>query len=492
VLESNSQFSVENQPEVFFSSTAISDAVGRAVRAGKARRLGPRLYTRNLHDAPEAIARRHWAAIAAGYAPEAVIVGRTAIEFAPAHDGSVFLTASTKREVRLPGLRLRPAPGPGPQPGDTRWMGHPIYMSSRPRAFLENLHASRSRAGAATRTLRRDELEDALEEYARLDPQSLNRLGDEARRLAPALGAAEELAELDDLIGTLLGTRDAPLTSERARARAAGMPFDRDRIQRFEELAAHLVGRGLPSVRADPAHDVSVFAFFEAYFSNYIEGIEFTIDEAERIVFRGEVPRQRPQDAHDILGTYRLVADDAQRQRVPASADDLVAILRAQHASMLGERPEIGPGQWKLRPNQVGGRLFVAPDLVEGTLRESHRIYSSLPSGFARAAFAMFLVTEVHPFADGNGRVARLLTNSEMTAAGEQRIVVLTRDRDDYLAALRGMTNHGHADAYTAVLAELQRRTRLTDYSSLPAARQDLDAQGAFDEPDDRGPVLAP
>jgi Fic/DOC family len=43
-----------------------------------------------------------------------------------------------------------------------------------------------------------------------------------------------------------------------------------------------------------------------------------------------------------------------------------------------------------------------------GTLHESWRLYDSLPVSFARAAFAMFLVSEVHPFADGNGRMARL------------------------------------------------------------------------------------
>jgi Fic family protein len=31
----------------------------------------------------------------------------------------------------------------------------------------------------------------------------------------------------------------------------------------------------------------------------------------------------------------------------------------------------------------------------------------------------MFLVSEVHPFTDGNGRVGRVLMNAESTAAGE-------------------------------------------------------------------------
>jgi fido (protein-threonine AMPylation protein) len=34
----------------------------------------------------------------------------------------------------------------------------------------------------------------------------------------------------------------------------------------------------------------------------------------------------------------------------------------------------------------------------------------------------MFLISEVHPFADGNGRIARIMMNAELVAAGEERI----------------------------------------------------------------------
>ena len=108
---------------------------------------------------------------------------------------------------------------------------------------------------------------------------------------------------------------------------------------------------------------------------------------------------------------------------MPSSPDELVEILRSQHTLMLRDRPEIGPGEWKTEPNRAGGTYFVDPELVEGTLREGFRFYDSLPRGLARACFSMFLISEVHPFADGNGRAARLLMNSELTAAGEQRIV---------------------------------------------------------------------
>ena len=42
--------------EVFVSSSATTKAVGRAVRGGRMRKIGPRLYTTHLTDSPEDIA----------------------------------------------------------------------------------------------------------------------------------------------------------------------------------------------------------------------------------------------------------------------------------------------------------------------------------------------------------------------------------------------------------------------------------------------------
>jgi fido (protein-threonine AMPylation protein) len=485
-------FSLEAQPEVFFSTSETSDAVAYAVETGRARKLGPRLYTKSMTAPPEDIARRNWAVITAGYFPSAVITGRTAFSFKPAEDGSVFVSSAQARTINLPGLWLRSQRGPGVQEGDVPFMGQSLFMSSRPRAFLENLKPSRTRGGAVPRTLNRAEVEERLEEYGRYDPGSLNRLRDEARALTGPLHAERELETLSDLIGALLRTRDVELSSPRAKAAARGEPFDPFRIDTFEQLANHLLTVGLPALSENPGDDVSVLAFYEAYFSNYIEGTEFTLEEAREIVFEGFVPQQRPEDAHDILGTYQLVGDGYQRSRVPSTADDLIEILQDQHRIMLAERPEIGPGRWKQLNNRVGGHEFVDHRLVEGTLRQAFRFYASLPAGFARAAFAMYLVSEVHPFADGNGRTARVLMNSELTAAGQQRIIVTTHDRGDYLASLRGMSNSLNMPAYVTVLAALQRRTADIDFSTLASAERDLNERRAFTDPDEDRSALTP
>jgi hypothetical protein len=69
---------------------------------------------------------------------------------------------------------------------------------------------------------------------------------DEARRLAPLLGAEEEQRRLDQLIGGLLGTREAQLATRAGRARGRRAPFDRERIALFESLHGVLVGHLAP------------------------------------------------------------------------------------------------------------------------------------------------------------------------------------------------------------------------------------------------------
>ncbi len=203
-----------------------------------------------------------------------------------------------------------------------------------------------------------------------------------------------------------------------------------------------------------------MFAFYEAYFSNFIEGTELPLDLARDVVFHGVIPERQPKDAHDVRGTFELISDPSRRRRIPSDADELVEILHTQHAVMLAARPRVAPGEWKREPNRSGSYAFVAPELTEGTLRHAWRRYAILPKGFPRAVFAMFLVSEVHPFVDGNGRMARVLMNAELSAAGQQRALVPTVYRTNYLQALRALSHSENPSPVSTVIDFAQRYGR--------------------------------
>jgi len=469
--------------EVFVSSAGLAPAVSREVKRGTLRKLGARLYTRNLKDPPELIVHRNLWPLVASSLPGALISDRTALENRPAPDGSIFLIADHKRDIVLPGVTLRPRKGPPAIESDRYFIGG-LRLASPARAFLENMRPSRAREGSA-RTLSKRELEERLDELLRHSGEAaIQRLSDEARKIAVQLDLSNEFQRLDSLIGALLSTRAAPLESPAAKARARSLPYDPQRLDLFQRLHAELAGTA-PVTRLARSTDGPALPFFEAYFSNFIEGTRFAVDEAADIIFKGYIPKERPQDAHDVLGTWRVISDQREMSRLPKTAEELTVLLKSRHAHIMEGRPDQEPGMFKTSANRAGATFFVTPELVEGTLAKGFEFYRSLTAPLHRAIFMMFLVSEVHPFADGNGRAARIMMNAELIATGESRIIVPTVYRNDYLMALKALSQNGITGALVRTLDFAQRYTVAVDFADLDRARFILDRTHAFADPNE-------
>lgn len=478
--------SLKDQPEVFVSTAAMSAAVSRAVAAGKLRRLGSRLYTTNLSEDAAAIVRRHLWEIAAGYFPGGLVADRTALEHQPAPDGSVFLVAKRGGNIKLPGVTLRARRGPGPLPDDFT-LRDDLYCMSTARALLENMRPTRARSGAAP-TLKRSEIETWLERFLRNSgKERLNALRDRIRALAPSLKMEAAARELDAMIGTLLGTRTAKLSAPAAKARARGTSYDPKRIALFEKL--HDALRRFPPEPPRewrPNRRAAINqAFYEAYFSNFIEGTEFAVEEASAIVFDGVIPLNRPADAHDVLGTFQLVSNAEEMKQLPKNAEAFLDLLRERHHTIMEGRPEKSPGEFKERPNQVSTVVFVAPEDVYGTLVEGFRIYQRIAEPLHRAIFMMFLVSEVHPFADGNGRVARVMMNAELAAATQVRVLIPIVYRSNYVTSLRALSTNAWPEPIIKTLVFAQRYVAAIPWNDLNRARTVLERTNAFVRPEE-------
>ena len=275
-----------------------------------------------------------------------------------------------------------------------------------------------------------------------------------------------------------------PLESPVGLARVAGLPYDPERLDLFQRLFAELAGNP-PITRLARPTDGPALPFFEAYFSNFIEGTEFAVDEAADIVFNGKIPEARPEDAHDVLGTWKVVSDPQEMSRLPRNFEELTTLLKSRHARIMEGRPDKGPGRFKAEPNRAGSTLFVSPELVEGTLVKGFELYRGLTTPLHRAIFMMFMVSEVHPFADGNGRVARVMMNAELVAARENRIVVPTVYRNNYLMALKALSQNRITGALVRTIDFAQRYTAAIDFADLGRARFILDRTHAFADPNE-------
>jgi fido (protein-threonine AMPylation protein) len=442
--------------DIIFGSAdkSVSRRISLAEKAGEIKKIAPRLYTGKLDKTPEELIRANIYQILGTQYPGAVLSHRSALEFAPTESGSLFLTNTYTKKIELPGITLRMLEGPPPIAGDNKFRGE-LYVSQEARAYLENMQVAR-REGGDSKILPMAVIEEKLDRKIRVHGEAaMGVLRDKAREIAPALGMEKEFEKLNKLIASLLTTHAKGLVSASARARAIGVPFDSDRLQLFELFFAKLQQLDFTRrpERNTTAQSFTHFAFYESYFSNYIEGTKFSIEEAKEIIATGRPMAARNEDSHDILGTFQLVSSHLEMTTTPADGAHLLDILTYRHRVLLSARKDKHPGQFKEKANYAGDTKFVDPGLLRGTLLKGFDYYNQLSQPFSRAIFMMFMVSETHPFEDGNGRIARVMMNAELVKAGESKIMIPNVFRDDYIGALRRLTRKSEPDPFIGMMS---------------------------------------
>jgi hypothetical protein len=382
-------------------------------------------------------------------------------------DYSVVLSHPTrgKKRLTLPGLALVMVSGPGPLPGDFPIGNTGLHWASRARWMLENIGKQ------APRRAGREAIEERLVSILNASGEhALNEIRDQAAALASPLSADKSIEVLRSLIGALLGTHArGELRTRAGKLVVRGTPVDTGRLQRFEVLAAALRTTALPRIEnrcgaGVPRHH---FAFLESYFSNYVEGTKFEIEQARDIVMHNRVVQSRPKDSHDILGVFRLATTSPYKDSPPVAGEDFLVGLQAWHAEMLRMRPEANPGKTKEIVNFAGTTEFVRPENVRGTLLEGSRLALSAPEGLARAIYYAFLVSEVHPFDDGNGRLSRLVMNAELSRVGLNRVIVPTLYHSKYVDCARALTRGNEPAGFIKALANMAVWCSEFDYDDL-------------------------
>jgi len=158
----------------------------------------------------------------------------------------------------------------------------------------------------------------------------------------------------------------------------------------------------------------------------------------------------------------------------------------------LGREVEIPllQGDWKVHPNnptRPDGSIheYSPPEQVASEmerllqLHEEHERHGVPPE--VEAAWLHHRFTQVHPFQDGNGRIARALASLVFIKAGWFPLVVTRDDRGRYLDALEAADN-GDLAPLVSLFASLERKAFLT---ALSVAREVLDEALEESEPFD-------
>lgn len=204
-------------------------------------------------------------------------------------------------------------------------------------------------------------------------------------------------------------------------------PEIRERESVVARLSGELSGRLPPSTRAALAQCLEGI---NSYYSNLIEGQSTRPVEAERALRRGlRQPAATPANdlarlavAHIETERWLRAALRAQPGTEVASAE-FVCELHRKFVSQLPEALRIVhgdggetainlPGELRTRHVNVGAHLAPAPENLAGLLAAFAEAWHRLPKTAAHILLAHHRFAWIHPFIDGNGRIARLLTTA--------------------------------------------------------------------------------
>ncbi len=158
--------------------------------------------------------------------------------------------------------------------------------------------------------------------------------------------------------------------------------------------------------------------------SNSIEGINADLSEAIAIV-DDEKPESLEQETERALTCYRTAMTYVLRLHDDPHAQINAQLIRSLHFMMLNYDMAMLPGQWRPGPIRVvyeptGQTVYEGPDSadVPGLIDELVAQINSadkVESSTVLAAMAHLNLAMIHPFRDGNGRMARALQTLVLT-----------------------------------------------------------------------------
>ena len=196
------------------------------------------------------------------------------------------------------------------------------------------------------------------------------------------------------------------------------------------------------------------------YNSNHIEGNTLTYGQTELLLLFGKIADAaqmkdlEEMKAHNVgLKMMMEEAASTDRQLSETFIRQLHHTLLREDYEMFRESPsgaitsyKIHAGQYKTRPNSVitatGERFeYASPTETPALMHDLIKWYKEEEnkkalSPIQLAALFHYRYIRIHPFEDGNGRIARLLVNYILSRHNYPMIVIKTKNKQQYLNAL--------------------------------------------------------
>lgn len=195
------------------------------------------------------------------------------------------------------------------------------------------------------------------------------------------------------------------------------------------------------------------------YTSNAIEGNTLTESETKVIIEDGITIGGHPiREIQETLGhskaydfIYTLI------NKTDITEDDILTIHKLFYEQISTEYA----GKYRDKKVIISGTTYEPPlpdkipDMMKDFISELNKKNNEIHP-VELAAWAHFQLVNIHPFIDGNGRTARLLTNLILLKAGYAVIIIPPIVRADYIEALKQAQTRHNTKAFINFISEME------------------------------------
>lgn len=229
-------------------------------------------------------------------------------------------------------------------------------------------------------------------------------------------------------------------------------------LERLQQLKAEL--DALKPL--DPAVEAKIWQKFRLdwnYHSNKLEGNTYSFGETKMLLLKGLTAGGKPIRDHEEISGHdaainfileSIKTDEPMSEMFIRHLHKLILVrpflAEAKTADGKPTKRLIKVGEYKTEPNHVEtqtGELFYFAEPIETPAKmqelvEWYRNKLTRPetNALLLAAEFHYRFVCIHPFDDGNGRLARLLMNFVLMKYGYPPVIIKNEDKDNYIAVL--------------------------------------------------------
>ncbi|MBO6306424.1 MAG: Fic family protein [Paludibacteraceae bacterium] len=223
------------------------------------------------------------------------------------------------------------------------------------------------------------------------------------------------------------------------------------------------------------------------YNSNHIEGNTLTYGQTISLLIHGKVEGNAPMRDYEEMKAHHAALEYVKQAAKESERPLTETFIRQVHQIMMKEdytvydnrggnpiQYTVHVGIYKTRPNSVKtqtGELFeyASPEETPSLMTDLVAWYNAAKaegklSPLQLASLFHFRYIRIHPFEDGNGRIARLMVNYILASYGYPMIVVHTEDKNNYLSALEKCDDITGPVPSDGAHASLEQITPLVEY----------------------------